>query len=276
MIRTLTPESFPPLLASIAGAPRELHVRGTLPEEGGLAIVGTRTPTLYGLRMAREFATASAKAGIGTISGLARGIDTEVHRSTLAAGGRTWAVLAGGLDRVYPRENEELAEEIVAAGGGVLCEVPAGAPPLKHHFRERNRIISGLAWATVVVEGDVTSGALITAKHAGDQGREVLAVPGPADSPMSRGPLKLLRQGAAMACGWADVEAALPAGVRAPDCALTEDERRVLGLMGRGDALLDELLERTGFASDRLSLALLELEMKGQIRSCPGQRYAKT
>lgn len=144
------------------------------------------------------------------VSGLARGVDTEAHLAALEAGGLTWAVLGSGLDRVYPSENRGLAERIERTGGAVLSEVPLDGPPLAANFPRRNRILSGLSWVVVVVEAKLRSGALITARLAGEQGREVGAVPGPIDSPLSEGPLRLLREGARPVAEAADIVGALP------------------------------------------------------------------
>ena len=175
-----------------------------------LAIVGSRTPTLYGRRMARELAAACAAKGIPVVSGLARGIDSEAHRGALRGGGVTWAVLGSGLDVIYPKGHEPLAEEILARGGALISEAPLGAPPVRANFPRRNRILSGLSWGAVIVEGRLKSGSLITARLAAEQGREVFAVPGPADSPLSEGPHELLRQGAAMARSLEDIIEELP------------------------------------------------------------------
>jgi DNA protecting protein DprA len=163
-VLTLGRPGYPELLASIPDPPKVLYVRGRLPAAGALALVGSRRPSSYGLRTAKRLSADAARAGIVTVSGMARGIDTEVHRSTMAAQGVTWAVLGSGLDRIYPPENAVLAERIVAQGGALISEVPMSGPPLAANFPRRNRIISGLAWGTVVVEGDGKSGALIPAR----------------------------------------------------------------------------------------------------------------
>jgi DNA processing protein len=238
--------------------------------------------------VAKRLSADAARSGIVTVSGMARGIDTEVHRSTMDAQGVTWAVLGSGLDRIYPPENADLAERIVAQGGALISEVPMSGRPLASNFPRRNRVISGLAWGTVVVEGDGKSGALITARCSAEQGREVLAVPGPVDSPMSEGPLRLIRDGAVMVRQWGDVLEALPLLAAAAqarpgkaeisdsdEVTLGPEERRILELIGAEETQLEELLTVSGLGLDRLAVALLSLEMKGRIRSCPGQRYAK-
>lgn len=300
---------YPDLLASIPDPPRPLYVRGNLGNVPAVAIVGSRRPTPYGLRTARRLAREAVAAGLATVSGLARGIDTQVHRATLEAGGVTWAVLGSGLDRPYPPENAGLAAEIARRGGAVASEVPPSGPPLAANFPRRNRIISGLAWATVVVEGRANSGALITAKAALEQGREALAVPGPVDSPLSEGPLRLLKDGAPPVCCIEDVleaadrlrtvfapkqeapkqealdkNEANPYLYRAQNGrfvdgagneALSMEERTVLERIGSESVSLEELLREEGPGVDRLSALLMELELRGLLRSFPGQRYAR-
>jgi DNA processing protein len=241
--------------------------------------------------MARRLAAGCARSGLVVVSGLARGIDTEAHQAALAAGGRTWAVLGSGLERIYPAENAPLAAAIVAGGGAVLSELEPRTPPEKFHFPRRNRIISGLSWAVVVVEGDPKSGSLITARWAADQGRAVLAVPGPADSPLSEGPHDLLRAGAAPAIDVRDVLAFLPEWARGAENApepggakppagaesggeATPDPEKILDFLGPHALSLEELAEGTGWAVPRVLAALAELEARGSVSPLPGQHYA--
>jgi DNA processing protein len=266
-------ELYPDLLASIPAPPAELQVRGSLPLSGlGLAIVGSRRPTLYGLRTARELAAACAGFGIPVVSGLARGIDAAAHAACLKAGGITWAVLGSGLDWVYPPEHAELARDIAASGGAVLSEFAAGTPPQAGNFPRRNRIISGLALGVVVVEGDLKSGALITAKAALEQGREVFAVPGPVDSPMSEGPHELLRQGACLLRRLEDALEALP---QLGGAEGSEEQGKIIELLGPHALSLDDLAGATGWGTPRLLRALGELELRDRVRTLPGQRYAR-
>ena len=287
----IAPADFPELLRSIPDTPEELHVRGRIESRDALAVVGSRRPTPYGRRMARTLAKGCAKAGIVVVSGLARGVDTEAHQAALEAGGATWAVLGSGLERIYPGENVKLAERIVSSGGALLSEFPPDAPPLRENFPRRNRIISGLSWGVIVVEGNMRSGALITARCALVQGREVFAVPGPADSEMSEGPLELIRQGAVLVRDIDDVLAELPmlaapgAGEDDPsdggrpgsgeDAALGADERGVVESLACGSLSLEELEDETGLPTPRLLRALTELESRGRILAVPGQRYAR-
>lgn len=280
---------YPELLRSIGDPPRTLYRRGALSRSlDGVAFVGARRPTAYGLRMARRLAGGVARAGLAVISGLARGIDTQAHLAALEAGGTTWAVLGSGVDRVYPSENGNLAGRIVESGGCVLSEFAPGTPPLAEHFPRRNRIVAGLAWATVVIEGKATSGALITARLAAEQGREVLAVPGPADSELSDASFILIREGAKPvrsvdeilrelppACRWGVCEPAGTAGQADPKTAASREMRRVLGLIGPLGSSLEELSSEAGLDFSQVSHILFQLELDGLVESLEGQRYAR-
>ncbi|MBI2361781.1 MAG: DNA-protecting protein DprA [Elusimicrobia bacterium] len=238
---------YPALLRALSGAPESLWVRGSLlPAAPAVAVVGSRRPTPYGRRMARVLAAGLARAGVVVVSGLARGIDAEAHEAALEAGGRT------------------------ERGGAVLSELPPDAAPLRPHFPARNRIVSGLSWAVVVVEGDVKSGSLITARWAADQGREVLAVPGPADSPLSAGPIELLRSGARPAADASDILAILPGWARAGG---VPDGEKILELLSPHALSLEELAEGTGWGLPRVLAALAELEAQGAVSALPGQHY---
>jgi DNA processing protein len=191
---------YPAALAAIPTPPHLLYVRGRLTpaDDRAVAVVGSRGCTSYGRRVTEQLATGLVRAGYTVVSGLARGIDGAAHAAALKAGGRTVAVLAGGLARIYPPEHAELAVAVQEAGA-LVSEAPMDAEPLPGMFPPRNRIISGLARAVVVVEAAERSGTLITARHAAEQGREVFAVPGPVDSPASAGCLHLIRTGATLA-----------------------------------------------------------------------------
>ena len=188
---------YPPPVASVVAPPPLLYFRGAWADAdtNAIGIVGSRACTTYGRKMAEQLARDLVRAGFTIISGLARGIDGFAHRAALDAGGRTIAVLAGGLSRIYPPEHADLADA-VAKQGAVVTETPMTVAPQPGMFPARNRIISGLSRAIIVVEANAKSGALITATHAGEQGREVFAVPGAADSPASAGCLELIRKGA--------------------------------------------------------------------------------
>ena len=190
-------EDFPELLARIADPPAELYVAGDVEalHLPAIAIVGSRNPTEGGRRNAYAFARHLSRAGFCIVSGLALGIDTAAHRGALDGGGKTIAVLGHGIDRIYPPQNEALAKEIVA-NGAVCTEFPPGYPPRRENFPRRNRLISGLALGTLVVEAAKRSGSLISARLAGEQGREIFAIPGSIHNPMARGCHQLIRQGA--------------------------------------------------------------------------------
>jgi len=258
-------------------------VRGGVADEDALAvaIVGSRRATPFGLELAERLAGDLAARGITVVSGLARGIDSAAHRGALEAGGRTIAVLGSGVDVVYPSENRRLAARI-AEQGALVSQFAPGAPALAHHFPVRNRIIAGLALGVVVVEAAEQSGTLITAGHAGDLGREVMAVPGRAGAPTSRGTHKLIRDGAALVESWEDVVALLPARWRAcmaavapPSSPGPEPEDSLLSLIGAEPVSMEELIERSGLAASRAAARLLALELEGRIRQLPGKRFVR-
>ncbi|MBI4868857.1 MAG: DNA-protecting protein DprA [Candidatus Wallbacteria bacterium] len=276
---------FPAPLAAISGAPAGLWTRG---EPGALAgkciaVVGARRATAYGLRLARELGGELAAAGVTVVSGLARGIDSAAHEGALDAGGRTVAVLGCGIDVCYPPENVTLARRIAASGGCLVTEFPPGAPPAKHHFPRRNRILSGLCLGVVVVEATLVSGSLITARLALDQGRDVFAVPGDVDRPLSAGPNLLLHQGAAVARSAADVlehYGLEPIAPRAEPMALAADETALLELLESRGTHADWLAERAPGVllepNGRTWQAVLAgLLIKGAVRRLPGNRYAR-
>lgn len=278
---------YPPLLAAIPDAPLVLFVEGeagalALPQ---LAIVGSRNPTAGGRSDAHEFARYLAAGGLTITSGLALGIDGAAHRGALKAGGRTIAVCGTGLDTVYPREHAALADEI-ATTGTLVSEFPPRAPPLPAHFPQRNRVISGLALGVLVVEAASRSGSLSTARHAGEQGREVFAIPGSIHNPLSRGCHQLIRTGAKLVESAADIleELKIPFTRQ----SLTSDERPgeaaprldkeyeiLLDALGFDPTGVDAIVERTGLPADSVASMLLILELEGHIAPYPGGRYGR-
>jgi DNA processing protein len=277
---------YPARLQEIPSAPPILYVRGTLESGDGtaVAIVGARHATAYGEEMARELGSELGRRGLTIVSGLARGIDAAAHRGALAAGARTLGVLGCGVDRIYPPEHEGLAAE-VAAQGAVLSEFPLGTPPLRPHFPRRNRILSGLSLGVVVVEASVESGALITAHHALEQGRDVFAVPGRVHARYSEGCNRLIRAGAILVSSWEDVlgeliphlrrrEATAPAAPSLPE--LSAGERQIYELLGEGPLHIDVLIVRTTLAGGRVASALSGLELKGLVRQLPGKVFERT
>jgi DNA processing protein len=285
--------AYPPALATIFDPPHLLYIRGSLREEDarGVALVGSRSCTAYGKRIAQRLAQGLVRAGYVIISGLARGIDGVAHRAALEAGGRTLAVLAGGLSRIYPPEHKGLAEEVSRAGA-LLSEAPMRQEPMAGLFPARNRIISGLSRAVVLIEAAERSGALITAEHAAEQGRTVLAVPGPIDSEASGGTNALIRQGAILCRGVDDIleelhgvsalalaakkaEAAVTAVAAPPPPQLDEAQRRVWEALAEGPRHVDQLVQQLGLEVAPLAGMLLVLEMKKVVRRLPGNRYER-
>lgn len=262
---------YPPLLAEIPDPPARLWVRGDASldvlDRPAVAIVGARACSGYGRTVARSFAGECAAAGTVVVSGMARGIDGEAHRGALAAGGITVAVLGCGIDRDYPAAHAELARAIVAGGGLIVSEYEPGVEPAPWRFPARNRLIAGLARATVVVEARERSGALITADFALEDGREVLAVPGEITSSLSSGTNALLRLGATPATSVADVLESLgvepqDAVPRAADDPLAA---HVLSALALGAGTADELGRSTGLGASELAAALAMLELAGAV-----------
>jgi len=284
-ILTLADADYPPQLLEIPDPPTLLYIKGdaSLLKQPALAIVGARSATPQGMDNARAFARSLADAGLVVVSGLALGIDTAAHRGTLESdSGRTIAVIGTGADRVYPARNRDLAHRIVA-NGAIVSELPLGTPPLPHHFPRRNRIIAGLARGVLVVEAAPDSGSLITARLAGENGREVLAIPGSIHSPLSRGCHRLIRDGAKLVETAADVLEELRWSGR-PDSAATPPEQAspddpqaaaVLEAMGFDPVTPETLVERCGLTLDALYAILLALELEGRIANLPGSRYQR-
>lgn len=283
---------YPSLLEEIHDPPLVLYARGHLEalEAPCLAVVGTRRPTIYGLQMAQGLACDLGGRGISVVSGLARGIDSAAHRGCLEGDGRTIAVLGCGIDIVYPRENKQLTQKILEKGL-LLSEFPPGTSPSPQNFPIRNRIISGLAYGTLIVEASEYSGSLITARLALEQNREVFALPGNLTSSQSFGPNFLIKQGAKLVQSWRDIVEELPADLRqqifisedakpprAPELELiSEEESRLLGLLRADETTqFDKIYKNSGLDISRLSDLLLNLEMSGWIRQLPGNLYIKT
>ena len=278
-ILTLADAAYPRPLLEIADPPSLLYVRGNaaLLQQRGLAMVGSRNATPQGLQTAESFAKALAGKGLSIISGLALGIDAAAHRGALAAGGRTIAVIGTGADRLYPARNKELALAI-AEQGAIVSEFPLGTPAIASNFPRRNRIISGLACGVLVVEAAPESGSLITARLAGEQGREVFAIPGSIHSPVARGCHKLIKQGAKLVETAMDVLEELgtiaePATTALP--AAATEENALLAALGHDPCSLDELVERSRLSIEHLLSELLSLELAGLVATLPGNRYQR-
>jgi len=299
-IVALDDPAYPPRLKQIYDPPVVLYVRGNVAalSEPGIAIVGTRHPTPYGLGMAERLACDLSNRGIIIISGMARGVDTAGHRGAIMAKGRTVAVFGTGIDVIYPRENKKIADSILALGGALVSEFPLGAFAAPQNFPIRNRIISGLAVGVLVVEAGEYSGTRITARCALEQNRELFAVPGNVTNKNSWGPNTLIKQGAKLVATWEDIWEELPADVkqqladRLPSATaepataslfegqeLPPHEKRVLGLLKADEATqIDELVEQLEpeLSSSEIFAALFELELAGKVRQLPGKNFVRS
>ena len=304
LLALLGQEPYPSRLATIDDAPQLLYYRGTFAETDGqsVGIVGSRQCTAYGRRMAERIAAGLARAGWTVISGLARGIDGYAHQAALDAGGRTIAVVAGGLSRIYPPEHVALADS-VASHGAILTETPMTVAPQPGMFPARNRIISALSRGIVVIEANARSGALITASHAGEQGREVFALPGNVDSGPSAGCLELIRKGARLVRDADDIiedlrgiappdlppkprvvsppERALfaptlptPEIIREKPTGLDDNQMRIWEALTEPKHA-DVLARELALPSGDLTRMLMMLEMKKAIRRLPGNNYER-
>jgi DNA processing protein len=290
-IRTVRQQDseYPKLLTAISDAPDALFVRGTLPQGTVpcVAIVGTRKATTEGKRLARDIARDLAEHGITIVSGLALGIDAAAHGGALDAGGTTLAVLANGLDSVYPAANGGLAERILEHGGALVSEYPEGTPALPHQFLARNRIVSGLSLGTVIIEAPVHSGALATARNAANQGREVFVVPGPAGHPNFLGSHMLLRNGARIVTSADDILEDLGLAPDVPELdgevELTErggadaTESTLIAFLRTSQypRSLDEIVEGTGLAPATVSEGLTFLTLGGIVEEKKGMFMIK-
>lgn len=286
-VLTLEDALYPRLLREIYDPPTVLYVRGQITERDhqGIAIVGSRHATQYGLNMARKMAFQIAYAGYTVISGLARGIDTAAHEAALASKGRTIAVIGSGIGKLYPAENQALADKI-AGQGAVVSEFPVDYPPDKQSFPLRNRIVSGWSCGIVVAEAPARSGALITAQQAADQGRTVYAVPGNVDRPTSHGCNRLIQQGAKLIMDGADVLDDLmtlfPTASPAPETSSTtagvvlqRDEETVYEVLSSEELHINEITLRCGLAMPMVSASLMKLEMKRLVKPLPGKFYVR-
>ena len=295
-ILTLEDSHYPQLLKEIHSPPPVLYIKGSLDKiEKSIAIVGTRTATRYGQEIACKLASELAGLGICVVSGLAFGIDSEAHRGALRVKGKTVAVLGSGADRIFPPSNRNLAYEILETQGAIMSEFPLGFPPAKWTFPQRNRIISGLSMGVIVVEGHYNSGAMITAKCALDQGREVFAVPGNVELDQSKGPHWLIKQGAKLIESVDDVLEELnmartmtnvptfakaSAGKQLPMTNegrdytnLSSDEQKIVSVLSLEPKHIDMISAESGFLISQVSSLLMMLEVKKIIRQLPGKMF---
>jgi DNA processing protein len=291
---------YPLPLKEIYDPPLILRVRGN-PEvltQAGIAMVGTRHPTPYGLGMAERLASDLAAQGLVIISGMARGVDTASHRGAISVKGKTVAVFGTGVDVLYPKENSRLAEQILAMGGALVSEFPMGTFAAPQNFPIRNRIISGMSAGVLVVEAAEYSGTRITARCALEQNRDVFAVPGNVTNKNAWGPNTLIKQGAKLVATWEDVWEDLPTEVRLaltpsvspesagaataslfPDEGLPPHEKRILSLLKTDESThIDELVEKleADMSSSEIFAALFELELTGKVRQMPGKNFVKS
>jgi DNA processing protein len=282
--------AYPRLLREIPDPPGVLFVRGTIEPQDSLAIavVGTRHATAYGVRQAERLAGSLARAGVTIVSGLARGIDAAAHRAALEAGGRTLAVLPGSVTEVYPAEHRDLAVHI-AQHGAVLSENPSDSRPRRGTFPRRNRLITGLSVGVVIVEASLRSGALISANHAMEQGREVFAVPGRVDSRASRGCHRLLRDGAKLVETVDDILDELgplvehvprdrggPLLRRPAELRLNEQEQQVLAAVGENPTTIDQVVVRSGLPVHRVLSTISVLEMRRLVTRLSGNTVVRS
>ena len=299
---------YPALLRDTKAAPPLLFVAGNpdLLNDPQIAIVGSRNPSHSGLDNAKAFAHHLAGNGLGITSGLALGIDTASHQGALEAQGSTIAVIGTGLDIIYPASNRRLAEQIVEQGA-IVSEFPIGTKPQAHNFPRRNRVISGMALGTLVVEATLQSGSLVTAQHAMEQGREVFAIPGSIHNPMARGCHRLIRQGAKLVETAGDIleemapqlhaflqttpltttthelssnlkpssKTSAPSTYWQADEVLDEENQQLLAALGFDPIPIDQLVLRTGLTTEVVSSMLLMLELQGLVSSCGGGHYLR-
>lgn len=279
---TIDDKNYPANLKGIADAPYVIYIKGKIipSDSNAVAIVGSRKITSYGREVAERFAGELGAVGVTIVSGLARGVDTVAHKSALGMGGRTIAVLGCGLDSVYPPENSFLAGEI-AKNGAVISEYPLGHPALPINFANRNRIVSGISKAVVVVEGAHKSGTLLTASHAANQGRSVFAIPGQITSPLSAAPFYLIKNGAIMATSAKDVldeldlELKVDRGVVEKIMPVGKNEEEILAILENEPMHVDELARIYSLEIQDVSARLTIMELKGLVKNMGRGVYKK-
>jgi len=296
---TLEDKRYPPVLKQIYDPPPVLYIKGTLAREGNLAIsiVGTRRCSLYGQEQASRLAHLLASAGFTIVSGMARGIDTAAHQGALAAKGQTIAVQGCGLANIFPPENKKLFE-LIAESGACVSELPLRCEPLAENFPPRNRIIAGLSLATIIIEAPLNSGAMITAGAALDNNREVMAVPGKIDSPLSKGAHQLIKQGAKLVESIEDVMEALgyigeqlqshvnAAATQASEKVevslfdashfkLTDEEKNIYSGLDKEPLHIDQIIADTDLPAGTVNAGLVSLQLKGLIKQLPGNLFLR-
>lgn len=284
-IITIENEEYPALLKEIYDPPFLLFTKGNLPKpnEFCLAVVGSRKISKYGEMATEKIVSDLTKNGLTIVSGLAYGVDTVAHFAAVKGGGKTIAVLGTGVDKksIYPKSNLKLSQDIIDKGGAIISEFPIEAPPLSHHFPQRNRIISGLSLGSLIVEANEKSGALITARFALEQNREVFAIPGSIFSPASIGPNNLIKQGARVVTCAEDILDALDLEKQnnyienktiIPE---TEEEKIILSFLSHEPTHINEIIRLSKFNSGVVSSTLILMEMKGMVKNIGGMEYVK-
>ena len=278
-------DSYPNLLKQIYDPPTVFYFKGefTLADSRSIAVVGTRKITGYGKLVTQKFVTDLVNSGITIVSGLARGVDTQSHKSALEAGGRTIAVLGGGLNKIFPPENIGLSEKIADGHGVVMSEFPPDYPSVAGNFPARNRIISGLSLATLVTEAASDSGSLITARLALEQGRDVFAVPGPITSQFSKGPADLIKEGARLVMEAGEIleelglsRRSVGSGNNLGDLNLSGEEKKVLEFLQNEQKHIDEIGRSLNFEAGKISATLLKMEIQGLVRNLGGGTYCRS
>ena len=282
-------ENYPELLKQIYDPPLLLYVKGTLGprDKNSVAIVGSRMTTLYGMNTARKFGYQLAFMGVTVVSGGARGIDSAAHQGALSAKGRTIAVLGTGINQVFPSENASLFEKIIS-NGALVTQFAFNRPADKQSFPIRNRIVAGMTLGTVVVEANLTSGALITANFAVEYGRQVFAVPGQIDSPRSKGCHDLIKKGAKLCESAEDIvtefEYLFPTSNKSsgnlasgalPGLTLSDNEKAIYEALRSEELYIDDVIEKTGLPASAVSVGLLTLEMKKLVKQMPGKLFSR-
>jgi DNA processing protein len=298
-VLTLDDDDYPAQLREIYDPPTTLYVRGDVAvlSKPGIGVVGTRHPTPYGLGMAERLACDLAAHGLIIFSGMARGVDTAAHRGSMNGRGKTVAVFGTGVDVIYPRENQKLADQILATGGALVSEFSIGSFAAPQNFPIRNRIISGMSIGVLVIEAGEYSGTRITSRCAIEQNRDIYAVPGNVTNKLSWTPNTLIKQGAKLTATWEDVWEELPSNLKLQlqpternataegtmaslfDEALSPNEKKVLGSLRADESVqMDELIEKleSKLSSSEIFAALFELELAGKIRQLPGKNYVRT
>lgn len=279
---TIFDENYPGLLKQIYDPPTVLYFKGKLKdEEKSLAVVGTRKITGYGKVATEEFVKGLVAGGLTIVSGLAKGVDSQAHLSAIHAKGRTIAVLGGGLNYIYPSENQSLAGQIVESGGIILSEFPPDYPSLPGNFPSRNRIISGLSLGVLVVEAAEDSGSLITARLALEQGREVFAVPGPITSSLSKGPIDLIKEGTRVVMNAEEILEELGINqvqskkLKVQSDNLTEEEKKMLDILENEQLHIDEICRKLNLPAAKVSGTLLKMEISGYVQNLGSGIYCR-